>query len=101
MPKCNYQLSKAKRLANGRHEARVNDLSTLGVNQVLVNPEAKAHVRVEHEIDDGTTRDVGVLVSVAIGEFAEHNTVERINEQLLNSSRGANWKSDEHVMKAK
>ena len=101
MPKCNYQLSKAKRLADRRHEARVDDLSTLGVNQVLVNPEAKAHVRVEHEVDDGTTRDVGVLISKAIGEFAEHNTVDRINEQLLNSSRSANWKSDEHVMKAK
>ena len=87
--------------SNGRHEARVDDLGTLGVNQVLVNPEAKAHVRVEHEVDDCTTRDIAVLVCIAIGELAEHNAIERINEDLLDGSRGAVRQSDEHVMKAK
>ncbi len=75
-------------------------LSTLRTDAVLVDPEPKAHVRVEQQVADSTAANVGVLVSVAVGELDEHNTKHRADDELSHSVRGAGGDSDEHVLKA-
>ena len=70
MPKCNLQL--------GKRQAG----NSLGVDAVLVNPEPKRHVGIQEEVDDSTTRYLGVLVSISVLELNECNAINRINLKL-------------------
>jgi len=90
---------RASELASARlHVTGVNHLATLGVDQVLVNPEPKRHVGIEQQVSDSTTRHIGVLVCITVRELYECNCVERINLQLSDSVRGTRRNSDEHVV---
>ena len=75
-------------------------MSTLRTDAVLVNPETKAHVRVEQQVGDSTAANVGVLVSMTRGELHEHNAKHRADLKASNSVRGARLDVEEHEMKA-
>ena len=62
------------------------------VDQVLVNPETSAHVVIHHQVDDGTTRHVGVFVDDTVVELNNSTAVDWINE---NSWRTAGRTGDE------
>lgn len=85
MPKCNLQ------------SAEVEASNSLGVDAVLVNPEAQAHVGIEQQVSDSTTANVGVLIGVPILELNECNTSKQVDLQLSNSVRGTRRNSDEHL----
>ena len=84
-------------LTVGGVEVQALTLSPLRADAVGVNPEPKAHVRVEQQVHDGTTRDVGVLISVAVGELNEHNAKGRRDLHEGNSVRGTRLDTEEHV----
>ena len=72
--------------------------STLRSDAVLVDPETKAHVRIEHQVSDSTAANVGVLVSMTGGKLYENHTEDRRNLQHGNSVRGARSNVEEHEM---
>ena len=57
---------------------------TLRVNKILINPEAKAHVLIEKQVGDSTTRHIDVSVSVPILEDDTCSTTNGINKQTIN-----------------
>lgn len=62
---------------------------TLSVDQVLINPEAKAHVLIEKQVSDSTTRHIDVSVSVPILEDDTCSATNGINKQTINGRRSA------------
>ena len=72
--------------------------STLGVNAVVVNPEPKRHVGIEQQVSNSPTANVGVLISVPIGELNKHNAKDRRDLQHSYSVRGTRSNRDEHVV---
>ena len=76
-------------------------MSTLRTNAVVVNPEAEAHVRVEQQVSDSTTANVGVLVSMTRCKLNKHNAKDRRDLQECNSVRGTRLDTEEHVKQSK
>ena len=64
--------------------------------EVVINPETKAHVWVHEKVEDCTTADAVVLVDVAFGVCNLHNTTQRINDHTLNTVRRTARNVDEH-----
>ena len=67
---------------------------------VLVDPEPKAHVLVEHEVEDSTTRYVDVLVATTVGVLDNHSTQEQVNMHCIHCVGGTSVDGDEveHVL---
>jgi hypothetical protein len=67
---------------------------------VLVDPEPKAHVLVEHEVEDSTTRYVDVLVATTVGVLDNHSTQEQVNMHSMHCVGGTSVDGDEveHVL---
>ena len=85
---------RASELASDEGQAS----SPLRADAVLVNPEPKAHVRVEHQVSDSTTADVSILVAVAVGKLNQCNAKDRRDLQVSNSVRGTRLDVEEHEM---
>ena len=85
---------RASELASDQGQAG----SPLRADAVLVNPETKAHVRVEHEVSDSPTANVSILVAVAVGKLNEDNAEDRRNLKASNSVRGTRLDVEEHEM---
>jgi len=62
---------------------------TLGVDQVLINPETKAHVLIHEQVNDSTTRHIEVYIGVPILEDDTCSTTHGINQQTINGRRSA------------
>ena len=62
--------------------------SPVAVDQVSVDPEPEAHVIVEHEVEDSTTRDVLVVVHAAVLEGYECVCVLERHEHTLDTTGG-------------
>ena len=62
---------------------------TLSVDQVLINPEAKAHVLIEKQVSDSTTRYIEVYIGVPILEDDTCSATNGINKQTINRGRSA------------
>ena len=88
---------RASELASSEAQAS----STLGSNAVLVDPETQAHVRVEQQVSDSTTANVGVLVAVAIGELNQDHAKNRRDLQSSDGIRGTTSDVEEHVKQSK
>ena len=84
---------RASELASDQGQAG----SPLRADAVLVNPEPKAHGRVEHQVSDSTTANASVLVSMTGGKLNENNAENRRDLQHGNSVRGARSNVEEHV----
>ncbi len=69
--------------------------------QVVVNPEAKAHVWVEQQVGNSTTRYVSVLVDVAFGVSHLNNSTQWIYDHALDAVRCTARNVDEHVVNEK
>ena len=69
-------------------------LNSCGVDDVIVNPETKRHVRIEFEVKDSTTRHVGVTLTQTVAELYVNTTKENVGDDVVDSVRSA---SDEHV----
>ena len=65
------------------------NLSTLSTNAVSVDPEAQAHVGLSDQVSDSTTANVGVSVSILVSEHHASSTTNRVDDDRLNSRRGA------------
>ena len=85
---------RASELASSEAQAG----SPLRADAVLVNPEPKAHVRVEHEVSDSTTANASVFVAVAVGKLNEDNAKNRRDLKASNSVRGTRLDVEEHEM---
>ncbi len=96
-----YALSVTYKRASELASSEAQASSTLGSNTVLVNPEPKAHVRVEHQVSDSTAANVGVFVAVAVAELNKHNAKDRRDLQVSNSVRGTRLNVEEHVNECK
>ena len=59
-------------------------ISTLSTDTVLINPEAKRHVRIYNEIGDSTTANIGVVISVTVLELNKYITTNKVDNQLTN-----------------
>ena len=92
-PQCNLHQSSVT-----RHSDEGQAGSPLRANAVLVNPEPKAHVRVEHQVSDSTTANASVFVSIAVGKLNEDNAEDRRNLKASNSVRGTRLDVEEHEM---
>jgi len=55
--------------------------------QVLINPETKAHVLVEHKVENGTARNIFILIACAIVVANIDATSQRIDLDLTNERR--------------
>lgn len=73
------------------------EANTVAVEQVLVDPESSAHVVVHHQVDDGTTRHVGVIVSDTVVELDHHLTGDEVSMEPVGSSGRASNEFGEHV----
>ena len=71
--------------------------STLAINTIGVNPEAKWHVRIVQEVNNGTTTDAGVLIGMTRIEQDTHNTCERVGCDVLNAIGVADNNGEEIV----
>ena len=71
-------------------------LNALVLFAVVVNPEAKRHVRIAHQVKDSTTRDVGVLVAQTVGKLNKRNTKNRRHLNVSDSVRGTVEDAEEH-----
>jgi hypothetical protein len=72
-------------------------VNTLRSDAVSVNPETQRHVRIAHQVNDSTTRDVGVLVSVTVAILNKHNAKNRRNGDVVDSVRRTE-SGEEHVV---
>ena len=64
---------------------------------VVVNPEAKRHVRISHQVKDSTTRNVGVLISQTVAILNKCNAKDRRDLHRVDSVRSAE-DVEEHVV---
>ena len=71
------------------------------IEQVLIDPEASAHVSVGHQVGDGSTADVGVLVNNSVVELDDGSATQCIDEQSVSSSGRTSDEFGEHVEEAK
>ena len=85
---------RASELASDESQAG----SPLRADAVLVDPETKAHVRVEHQVSDSTAANASVFVSIAVGKLNENNAENRRNLKASNSVRGTRLDVEEHEM---
>ena len=92
-----YALSVTYKRASELASSEAQASSTLGSNAVLVNPETKAHVRIEQQVSDSTAANVSVLVAVAVAELNKHNTKDRRDLQCRDGIRGTTSDVEEHV----
>ena len=60
---------------------------TLRVNKILINPEAKAHVLIEKQVGDSTTRHIDVAVCIPILEVDTSSATNGINQETTNGAR--------------
>jgi len=67
---------------------------------VLVDPHTQAHVIVEHQVEDSTTRHVDVLVASTVGVLDNHSTQEQVNMHSIHCVGGTSVDGDkiEHVL---
>ena len=88
----------------GSHQL-VNQLRTTSngssIEQVLVDPEASAHVGVGHQVGDGSTADVGVLVNNSVVVLDDGSAMQCIDKQSVSSGRGTSDELGEHDEEAK
>jgi len=94
-----YALSVTYKRASELASSEAQASSTLGSNAVLIDPEPKAHVRVEQQVSDSTAANVGVLVAVAVGKLNQDNAKNRRDHEASNSVRGTTSDREEHVVK--
>ena len=69
-------------------------LNSCRVDDVIVNPETKRHVRIEFEVEDSTTRHVGVTIPQTVAELDVNTSEEDVGDDVIDCVRSA---SDEHV----
>lgn len=67
---------------------------------VSVNPEAKRHVRIAHQVNDSTAANVGVLVGVTVAILNKYNAKNRRDLHGVDSVRVAE-DGEEHVVNVK
>ena len=92
-------LTNERRKVNSDSE-RVTQLNvtTVRVDKVSVNPEAKRHVRVSKEVDDSTTANTSVLVAVTTVKGDVNSTSQRVSSHEVDSIRRTNGNdSVEHL----
>jgi len=77
------------------------EANSVAVEQVLVDPEAGAHVVIHHQVDDGTTRHIGVVVSDTVVELDHHLTGDKVSMKPVGSSRRTSDELGEHDEEAK
>ena len=65
--------------------------------QVAVNPEAKAHVWVEQQVDDSPARYTSVFVDVTFAVRNLNNSTHWVYDHALNAVRCTARNVDEHV----
>ena len=56
---------------------------------IVVNPEAKRHIRIAHQVNDSTTANVGVLIGQTVAILNKHNAKDRRNLHGVDSVRVA------------
>ena len=66
--------------------------------QVVVDPEPKAHVWIEQQVQDGTTRYTSVFVDAAFAVRNLNNSTQRVDDHALNAVRCTARNVDEHVV---
>jgi hypothetical protein len=70
---------------------------TLRLDAVSVNPEAKRHVRIAHQVNDSTAANVGILVGITVAILNKHNAKDRRNGDVVDSVRRTEG-GEEHVV---
>ena len=73
------------------------EANTVTVEQILVDPETSAHVVIHHQVDDGTTRHIGVVVSDTVVELDHHLTGDKVSMKPVGSSGRTSDEFGEHV----
>ena len=68
-------------------------LNSCRVDDVIVYPETKRHVRIKFEVEDSTTRHVGVAVPQTVAKLDVYTSKEDVGDDVVNSGRST---SDEH-----
>ena len=68
--------------------------------QVRIDPEPKAHVWIEQQVGNSTTRYTSVFVDVTFGVSNLNNSTQRVDDHTLNAVRCTARNVDEHVVKA-
>ena len=66
--------------------------------QVVVNPEPEAHVWIEQQVQDCTTRYTSVFVDVTFAVRNLNNSTQRVDDHTLNAVRCTARNVDEHVV---
>ena len=72
-------------------------LNALVLFAIVVNPEAKRHVRISHQVKDSTTRNVSVLIGQTVAILNKHNAKHRRDCDVVDSVRVAE-EVEEHVV---
>ena len=62
-------------------------MNACGVDAVSVNPETQRNVRLNHQVEDGTTRHVLVDIIQTVREQNVDNTSNRIDGERVNGRR--------------
>ena len=73
---------------NNRNELSSSVLNTSRLDDVVVKPETERHVRLNHQVCDGTTANilVGITLNITIEslEVHRHITFEKISADVVN-----------------
>jgi hypothetical protein len=72
--------------------------STVRVDAVSINPEAKRHIRIGKQVKDSTTANTSVLVAITTVKGDVNSTSQRISSHEVDSIRRTNGNdSVEHL----